>query len=137
MGDPDYMKNYGIEVIDSNIINIHGSLEVEDVPETQQLVIQTSTMSTKDWINARYFAHMIGFLYFNKILQIPIVITNTVYGISYKKIFESFLKIDADKHPSLSKIQNMFFQHAKDMTSGGPEFVPSKKWLNIYWKEKS
>ena len=41
MGDPDYLKKFGMKVIKSQIINIHGSLVEldDDVPEYQELVV--------------------------------------------------------------------------------------------------
>jgi hypothetical protein len=44
MGNPDYIKRYGMEIIESKIINIHGSnIEIEDdVQEMQDLVVSTN-----------------------------------------------------------------------------------------------
>ena len=133
MADSDYMKRYGIEVVESNIINIHGTLETEEVAEIQQMVIGTNSMNGDDWVKARYFASMVGFLYFNKLFQIPITIANAVFGVDHRVLFNAFMDFDPNSNSSLSKIQNQFFQHAKNMQAGGPEFCPSKKWLNIYW----
>jgi len=133
MADIEYIKRHEIEVVESDIINIHGAIETEDVSETQRMVIGTKTMNGEEWIKARYFAYLVGFLYFNKIFQIPITIANSVFGLGHREIFDAFMNFDKDSNSALSKIQKQFFQHAKDMQLGGPEFSPSKKWLNIYW----
>jgi len=133
MAKPGYIAEHGLEIVESNIINIHGSLEEEEVPEIQQMVIGTNSMKGDDWVKARYFAYIVGFLYFNKIFQIPIVIANSIFNIEYQSIFNAFLEIKEDSNSSLSKIQRQLFQHAKNMQTGGPEFSPSKKWLNIWW----
>ena len=133
MAKPEYIEEHGLEIVESNIINIHGSLEDEEVPEIQHMVIGTNSMKGEDWIRARYFAYIVAFLYFNKIFQIPIVIANSVFNIDYRSIFDAFLDFEEDSTSSLSKIQRRLFQHAKDMQSGGSEFSPSEKWLNIWW----
>jgi hypothetical protein len=133
MADPDYTERYGIEVVDSNIINIHGTLEIEEVPEIQQMVIGTNSMNGDDWVKARYFAYMVGFLYFNKLFQIPLTIAHAIFGADYRVLFNAFLEFDPNSSSVLTKVQKQFYQHAKDMQLGGPEFSPSKKWLNIYW----
>jgi len=133
MADPEYLEKYGIDVVESEIINIHGTLETEDVPETQQMVIGTKSMNGDDWVRARYFGYMVGFLYFNKIFQIPLTIANSVFNVDYSALFDAFMEFNQDSSSALSKLQQKLFQHAKDMQTGGPEFSPSKKWLNIYW----
>lgn len=133
MAAPEYVERYGMEVVESEIINIHGTLASEEVPETQQMVVGTKTMNGEDWVRARYFASMVGFLYFNKIYQIPLTIANAVFGVDYRELFYAFMEFDDDSDSALSKIQKQFFQHARDMQVGGPEFSPSKKWLNVYW----
>ncbi len=133
MAGPEYMAKHEIQTVQSDIINIHGTLETEEVPETQQMVIGTKTMNGEDWVKARYFASLVGFLYFNKLFQIPITIANSVFGVDYRVIFAAFMNIDFDSNSALSKIQKRFYNHAKDMQKGGPEFCPSKEWLNVYW----
>jgi len=133
MADPEYLEKYEIDVVESDIINIHGTLATEDVPETQQMVIGTKSMNGDDWVRARYFGYMVGFLYFNKIFQIPLTIASSVFNVSYSSLFDSFMEFDHDSSSALSRLQQKLFQHARDMQVGGPEFSPSKKWLNIYW----
>ena len=133
MAGPEYMATHEIQTVQSDIINIHGTLEAEEVPETQQMVVGTKTMKGEDWVKARYFASLVGFLYFNKLFQIPITIANSVFDVDYRVIFNALMNIDFKSDSALSKIQKRLYNHAKDMQKGGPEFCPSKKWLNVYW----
>tara|TARA_R110002051_G_C8743379_1_gene499378 strand:- start:1156 stop:3180 length:2025 start_codon:yes stop_codon:yes gene_type:complete len=133
MANPEYMEKYQIQVVESDIINIHGTLETEEISESQQMVVGTKTMNGEDWVRARYFASIVGFLYFNKIFQIPITIANSVFDVDYRVIFDAFINFDFNSDSALCKIQKRFYQHAKDMQLGGPEFCPSKEWLNVYW----
>ena len=48
MGDLEYQKKHGMEIKETEIINLHGSLlENEEIYERQQLVISTNSMPKK------------------------------------------------------------------------------------------
>src|SRR5476649_2798336 len=49
MGDPAYLKEHGMETVETKIINIHGALDEDEIPEVQQLVVATKSMSLDDW----------------------------------------------------------------------------------------
>jgi len=56
MGDPAYLKEHGMETVETKIINIHGALDEDEIAEVQQLVVATKTMSREDWRRSRSFA---------------------------------------------------------------------------------
>ena len=74
------------------LVNRHGSLSVEEVFENELVVTATNTLSREDWIKAKVFAWVISLLHFNKLLQIPFVILNKFYGISFRKLAEIFIE---------------------------------------------
>jgi radical SAM superfamily enzyme YgiQ (UPF0313 family) len=135
MGDPKYIEKYGMKIIENKIINIHGSLGewLDDIYETQEMVVGTNSMPGEEWVKTRTFGYIVGFLYFNKLFQIPIIIAHAVYGIDYKDIFDKFVTEKESKTGALSDLFKDFYEHSREMQKGGPEFVSSKKWLNIWW----
>lgn len=135
MGDPEYQKRYGMVSIETKVVNIHGSLvESEDeIYETQRLVIATHSMPKEDWARTRSFSWMAGFLYFDKVLQIPFVILHEICGVSYRELIEVFTEGDLESFPVLTEIRNFFLDKAKDIQAGGAEYVRSEEWLNIWW----
>jgi len=133
MSTPEYLERHELEVVESDIINIHGALGAEEVQEKQRMVVGTKTLKGEDWVNARYFAYMVGFLYFNKIFQVPMLIASKKLGISIKEQFEHFLKIDEKSDNQFQKIKKYFRNHARNMQKGGPEFDASEAWLNVWW----
>lgn len=132
MDEPEYQKKYGIEIMKTKLINIHGSLDVEEVRETQRLVVGTTTMPRTDWVKARVLGWIVSLLHFNKILQIPFIILNSIYYLSFRDLTELFF-VDDKTYPILFNIYLSFFNKAKDIQNGGSEFCESKKWLNIWW----
>ncbi|HVA14964.1 MAG TPA: cobalamin-dependent protein [Stellaceae bacterium] len=135
MGDPAYQKKYGMETVESKIINIHGErIELEDdVPEIQQLVIATSSMPRPDWRRTRAFCWITALLHFDKLFQIPLITAHELAGISYREMLEAFLEVDGAKYPLLGEIRDFFIDEAKRIQEGAPEYVFSKEYLGIYW----
>lgn len=138
MGDPSYQKRYGLQTVTSGIINIHGKKSEDkwDVSETQQLVVATDTMSRADWERVRIFSWMTQFLYFDKLLQIPIVLAHELTGASYRELIELFSDDNfgsAKEFPTLTYIRCAFIMKAKDIQSGGAEFCHAEEWLDIWW----
>jgi radical SAM superfamily enzyme YgiQ (UPF0313 family) len=134
MGDPEYQAKYGMETVESKIINVHGSLaEEEEVSETQELVIATRSMPREEWVRTRAFSWMAAFLYFDKVLQIPLTVLHESCGAGYRELIELFSEGDLRRYPILSEIQAFFREEGRKIQQGGPEYVQSKKWLNIWW----
>ena len=135
MGDVKYQAKYGLETIETNIINIHGYLnDVEnEIQETQDLVIATNSMPKEDWVKTRAFAWMAALLHFDKIMQMPFILLHETCGVSYRDLIEVFLTQDLGKQPILSELRDLFVNKALDIQNGGPEYIASHEWLNIWW----
>ena len=138
MAQKDYMDKYELKTIEAPIVNMHGSLDEtpeDNIYEKQELVISTKDMPTKDWLKTRVYASAVEFLFFNKILQIPLLILYANHpNISFKLMFEKFIEInDKVNFPIISEVNELFTNHAKDILKGNAEFIYSDKWLQIYW----
>ena len=135
MGDPDYLKKFEMATVKSEIINIHGSKEEldDDVAEIQDLVISTYSMSEPDWRRTRAISWMAAFLHFDKIAQIPFILIHELTGIAYREMFERFMEVSRSRYPVLGEIRDFFIDEARSIQKGGPEYVYSEKWLQIYW----
>jgi len=135
MGDPDYLSRFEMKIVRSQIVNIHGSREIsdDDVMEMQDLVVATYSMNEKDWRRARALSWMIAFLYFDKLVQIPIALLRTLEGVPSQVVFEKFMNVDAKEYPVIGRIRDLFLSEAMSIQKGGLEYKFSEKWLNIYW----
>lgn len=133
MAELDYQKKYGLILKEIKVFSHHTSLDDKpEVIETQNLVIGTKTMPKEDWVKTRVFCWMTSLLHFNKLLQIPFIILNKNYSLSYRELIEIFMG-KSKKYPQISEILYFFTKKAKDIQKGNTEFVASKKWLNIWW----
>lgn len=143
MGDPEYQKKYGMVMVETKVVNVHGGWQEagDEIFETQQLVIGTNTMPKEDWVKTRAFCWMAGFLHFDKILQIPLIVVHETTGLSYDQLIKLFsegwfnqLEPNAkEKFPTLSEIYNFFLEKARDIQNGGEEYCYSCAWLNMWW----
>lgn len=135
MGSVEYQKKHGLDTVESRIINIHGRLEAlgDDVPEVQMLVVATNSLPRDDWRRVRAVCWMTAFLYFDKILQLPMMVMHHLTGVSHRRMVETFMEIDAGHYPLLASIRDFFLEEARSIQNGGPEYVYSKDWLGIHW----
>ena len=135
MGDPEYQKTYGMIIVETQLINIHGTLEEseDECCETQFLVVGTNSMPKNDWVRIRVFSWMAALLYFNKILQIPFVLIQKICSVSCRDLIEMFVGRAFNELPVLASVQQFFMDKSRDIQDGGAEFCLSEDWLNIYW----
>jgi radical SAM superfamily enzyme YgiQ (UPF0313 family) len=135
MGDPDYLAKFKMRVVRNEIINIHGSKEVlvDDVAEMQEMVVETYSMNAEDWRRSRAISWMIAFLYFDKLVQIPIVVLHEMTGIAHRKVFERFMSVDRNEYPVIGEIRDFFLKEAQSIQDGGVEYTYSEEWLGVYW----
>lgn len=134
MGNPTYLRQFGMKTVRSEIINIHGSREEldDDVAEIQDLVVSTDSMPPEDWRRARIFSWMTAFLHFDKLFQFPLMIAHEIGGLSYRDMIEAFLQAPGD-YEVLKEVRELFDREARSIQQGGPEYVYSEEWLGIYW----
>jgi radical SAM superfamily enzyme YgiQ (UPF0313 family) len=138
MAKEEYIERNEIMTSEIPIVNMHGSLEDEPedgINESQEMVISTKDMPKEDWIKTRSFATLAEFYYFNKILQIPILLINKLTKIKFSDIFQHFYSVrDELNYPIVTKINNLFEKHSLGISQGeSTEFIFSEKWHNIYW----
>jgi radical SAM superfamily enzyme YgiQ (UPF0313 family) len=137
MAREEYMKKNQIKTIEIPIVNMHGSLDetpADGIVERQNMVISTKDMPTEDWIKVRKYATLTEFLYFNKMLQLPIIILQKLKNNNFNFFFDLFNQVKDEKNfPVTTSLNKLFDSHALGITKGNPEFIYSKEVLKIYW----
>ena len=135
MGDPDYQKEHGLVTVESKIINIHGTLAESEgeIYESQDLVIGSKSMPEPDWVRSRAFAWMVSLLHFDKVLQIPMVLIHENCSLAYRDLIEAFTEKTHKPGSVLEQIQTLMEEQGRTIQSGGPEYMRSEDWLNIWW----
>ncbi len=135
MGNPAYQNNYRMRVVTTDMINVHGAPEkiATGIMEQQQLVVATKDMPPEDWVRARAFCWMTALVYFDKLLQIPILTMHNYYNIPYHQLLVGFFKSDPKQFPVMSATQQFFIKKAKAIQNGESEYCHLPDPLNIFW----
>jgi hypothetical protein len=134
MSEPEYIKKYGLILRESKLVSHHAMIpkNENEIDESQNLVVATNTMPGGDWLKTKVFCWMISLLYFNKLLQIPLLLAHRIYSLSFRELNEIFMARKRGEG-KISQILDFFWYKAKDIQNGGFEHVASKEWLNIWW----
>lgn len=135
MAAPEYIKLHGLQIVESKIVNIHGSPRVNDdgIEESQLLVVATKTMPPEAWRRVRAFSWMASMLFFDKLLQIPLVLLQRYSGLSYADMIEAFLLPLSGQFPIIEEVAGFFQTEAERIQQGYAEFFHSAEWLDIFW----
>jgi hypothetical protein len=107
--------------------------ERNEIQEEQVLVVGNNTMSKVDWVKARVFAWQTSFLYYDKILQIPIILLHELEGTKYSDIFKKLFDCNKNEYPIIWSLLDFFTQKALNIQSGDSEYIHSKANLDIFW----
>ena len=135
MGNPEDQKKYGFQIVRTPITNVHGKRNdtISGIDEFQELVVATNTMPPGDWVKAHTLCWMVNLIYFNKLLQIPIITLHEVYDVPYIKIFKTFMN-RRKNFPVILEMLEFFEKTARDIQDGRQEeFVHASEWLDIMW----
>ena len=137
LADQRSKSKFEIQTVTIPIVNMHGTIEEnisDGISEAQELVISTASMSKKEWVQMRMFATAMEFFYFNKVLQIPILM---LAKYTDKKVTDVIMLLISEtlttNYPTLNFVRNIFEKNAKDILLGRSEFIYSPNWLGIYW----
>ena len=148
LGDPEEHRKYNMKIVECPVINMHG-LKIEtgdDIIETQELVVATSTCSEEDYVRGLTFAWTVGLLYFNKLLQIPIILMHDHFGVSHRELFNLFAEgvlgklsndisnTEQSAFPVTTEIRKIFMDKGWAITKGDYEFCYSSQWLGVFWQ---
>jgi len=137
MGNPEYQEHFGYEIVRTKIINIHGKKNdsISGIEEYQELVVATKSMPPEMWMKSRTLCWGTGLFYFNKLLQIPMIVLYKEYGMDYGEILHLLCEKfrDYGRFPIFEEIRDLFIQMAKGMRRGREEYIHAPQWLDIWW----
>ena len=133
MISPEYIEKFGIKTVVSNFTLRNETEAVHEVNELQEIVISSASMSATEWKKTCVYAWMTAFLFYNKLLQIPLVLLKWDAKIPFSALIEAFIVSDS-RFPIFSKITEFLFNAAESIQNGGQVFHFSKDNLNMGWR---
>lgn len=114
------------------IRSVHDLIEDDagEVEEYLDLVVGTTALPAADWRRARVFAWMVDFAYFDRVLQIPLLVLHKRHGWPVHEMIEALL--DADQ-PIVAGLVGVLEDKAASIQQGGPEYFPVAAAGGLLW----
>jgi len=135
MNKREYQEKYGFKTKKLNLVYRHGELQdlKSEIHEIQETVISTNTLNKEDWIKCNIFGNMTSLIYHNKLLQIPMLVINSLKGTSFSSMIE--LLLDSTESRIFNELKNLFKIDILQMIEEDFSYNElCSKWFNIYWR---
>jgi hypothetical protein len=124
-----------MQLVPQVIRNVHDVIESDgwEVEEYLDLVVGTDAMPAEDWRRAKVFAWMADFAYFDRVLQIPLLILHAQLGVPLHELIERLIEADPDEQPVLAGLLGALRDKALSIQQGGPEYFPIPEAGGLLW----
>jgi len=135
MGDPDYQARYGMTLAPQVIRNLHDTIEKAnwEVEEYIDLVVSTDAMPPEQWRRAKVFAWMVDFAYYDRVLQIPLLVLHGRHGWPVHELIEALIDADPAKAPVIAGLVAALREKAESIQQGGAEYFPIPEARRLLW----
>jgi radical SAM superfamily enzyme YgiQ (UPF0313 family) len=135
MGDPAYLERYGMQLKPQVIRNNYDLIEDDawEVEEYLDIVVATDAMPAEDWVRAKTFSWMAELAYFDRLLQIPLLILSARHGWSMQEMIEALVDADPAEQPVIAGIVAGLREKASSIQQGGPEYCPVPEANGLLW----
>ncbi|HUY85922.1 MAG TPA: hypothetical protein VMU77_02310, partial [Acidimicrobiales bacterium] len=134
MGDPEYIKKFGMVTAPLPIRAVYAPADEEpEYEEFLDTVVATDAMPPQQWVQAKTFAWMTDLLYFDRLLQIPLLVTHERLGVSHRLLMESITEADEEQFPTLGWARSLLRTQAALIQDGTLEFFKGSSGGNLLW----
>jgi tRNA A37 methylthiotransferase MiaB len=135
MGDPEYQARYGMKMQPQAIRSVHDDIEEADweVEEYLPIIVTTDAMPPADWRRARVLAWIADFTYWDRVLQIPLLILHARHDWHVHELMEALIDADGDAYPVIRGIVSALEEKAVSIQNGGPDYFPIPEAGGLLW----
>ncbi len=134
MGDPDYQRRFGMATVPQAIRSAYAPAdERPEVEEYCDTVIATEAMPPADWVRVKVFAWMTDLVYFDRLLQVPLLVMGQRHGVPHRRLLEQLTQAQPDRFPVLAWAIALLAEQARRIQQGAVEYIAEPRWGNILW----
>lgn len=128
MANPEYIQKYGLKTQQISLAEAHGSIRDSKIEnETENIVIQTNTMTTEDWKYCAVVSWIVQLFYSLKVGHKISQYLHSVHNIDY---IEYFKHLCGKETPEI-----LYFKRiATSITKGMPRCQVDTRFGNIYYE---
>ncbi len=119
MGQKEYIEKFGIKTVRSEIIRPHFNNQAFSVPEYNNIIVETNSMSREMWVRATVFYYMAKALHGNGLLRAFAIYLHNEAGVPFEKFYDGILTY-FEENPDLN-ISKLYFdikRHADELSLG-------------------
>ena len=126
MGQSDFTERFGIKTVRSEILRPHFATEAFAVPEYNNIIVETNTMSREMWIRSTVFYYFAKAFHGNGLLRAFAIWLHYEKNIPYEDFYDGIISY-FEENPDLfvSSMYEEIRQHADDISQG----INNKKLL--------
>lgn len=91
LGQPDIIKKYGIKTVRSEILRPHFDATAFDVPEYNEIIVETGSMSRENWVKATVFYYLAKAFHGNGLLRAFAIYQHCEKNVPYSAFYDGLL----------------------------------------------
>lgn len=135
MGTADFQRSHSLRTIRQEISGTHTpTSEKPAMTEYADIVVETATLPTDDWQRAKAFLWFTHLLFFNRVMQVPLLIGMKCLRLGIREAMESFLNADPAVYPVIAGLADFFLDRARAISQEGvPETLPVESCRDACW----
>ncbi len=137
MGQKDYVEKHGLKTVRFELARPHYQSDAFAIPEYNQIVVQTNTMSREMWIRSYTFAFLTKSLHASGLVRAFAVYLRIIMQIPYEDFYDGIMDY-FEENPDLFA-SKLYFQ-TKNNVSDQSLGVPGKKYIfepcgDVVWED--
>lgn len=135
MGTADFQQSHGLRTVRQALSGTHTPVsEKPPVVEYTDIVVETATLPTDAWWRAKAFLWFTHLLFYNRVLQVPMLIGMKVLHIDIRNVVESFIDADPAVYPAAADLARIFLDRARAISQeGAPDTLPVESFRDAWW----
>ncbi len=119
MNQKDYIEKHGIKTVRKEVLREHTSVSSFEIPEYNNIIIETNSMSRDMWIRSTNFCAITKAFHGNGLLRAFAIYLYYEMGIPYDKFYDEVLTyLEENKDLNISKIYFDIFEKTENISLG-------------------
>lgn len=119
MGQKDYIEKHGIKSVKSEIVRFHADAGEFSIPEYNDLIVETNTMSREMWVRATAFYYMTMAFHGNGLLRAFGIYLFYEKNVPYEKFYDAAIDyFENNPELNISKLYSDVKKHADELSRG-------------------
>jgi len=119
MGRKDYVKEFGIKTVRSEMIRAHVLDDSFSIPEYSNMVVETASMPREMWVRSFVFCHFAAALHAHGLLRVFAIYLYINKAVPYERFYDGLLTF-FEKNSSLfaAGLFREIWEHVNDLSLG-------------------